>query len=112
PRAAEATPIVTRWGGERARMLYTADEGSGLFFIAMGLLEGDELAIDVNGKAIAAEHLRWQWYDDGRPPTCTMALSSPPFVYGDNYLGLRLTRAADGAEGDIVVRQLECFVRA
>ena len=112
PRAAEATPIVTRWGGERARMLYTTDEGSGLFFIAMGLLEGDEIAIDINGKAIASEHLRWKWHDDGRPPTCTMALSSPPFVYGDNYLGLRLTRAADGAEEDIVVRQLECFVRA
>ena len=67
---------------------------------------------NINGKAIASEHLRWKWHDDGRPPTCTMALSSPPFVYGDNYLGLRLTRAAHGAEGDIVVRQLECFVRA
>ena len=111
PQAAEAVPIITRWGGERARKLYTAEEGSGLFFIPMGLTEGDEIAVDINGTAIPPERLQWKWYDDERPPSCTMALSSPPFVYGDNVLGLRLTRSADGAEGDIVVQQLECWVR-
>jgi hypothetical protein len=111
PQAAEAVPIITRWGGERARMLYTAEEGSGLFFIPMGMTEGDEIAVDINGEAIPPERLQWKWYDDERPPSCTMALSSPPFVYGDNVLGLRLTKSADGAEGDIVVQQLECWVR-
>ena len=93
-------------------MLYTAEEGSGLFFIPMGMTEGDEIAVDINGTAIPPDHLQWKWYDDERPPSCTMALSSPPFVYGDNVLGLRLTKSADGAEGDVVVQRLECMVRA
>jgi hypothetical protein len=88
------------------------DKGSGLTFIPVGLEEGDELAVDINGTAIADQHMRWTWYDGGgRPPLCKIALSSPPFVYGDNYLGLKIIRDADGAAGDITVGRLDCIVR-
>jgi len=93
-------------------ILPLADEGSGLTFFALGMLEGDEVGVDINGEAIPAERLRWKWYDDDRPPSCTIALSSPPFVYGDNYLGLKLVKAAGEAEGEIIVERLECMVRA
>ena len=89
------------------------DEGSGLTFIVIGLEKGDKLAVDINGTAVASEHLRWTWYDDeGRPPTCKIALESPPFVYGDNHLGLRIVKSAEGGEGHVKVERVECMVRA
>ena len=98
-------------------------EGSGLTFVVKWLLVGEEIAIDINGETIPPEHQRWEWFDDVRPlaptrpghPSCTIPLSSPPFVYGDNYLGLTITKAADGVEeyiDDIVVERVECMVRA
>ena len=105
-------------------ILPLTDEGSGLTFVAKWLLRDDEIAIDINGEAIPSEHVRWEWFDDTgggmsflKPghPSCTIALSSPPFVYGDNYLGLKITKAAEGVEGyigDIVVDRVECWVRA
>ena len=89
-----------------------ADEGSRLTFFPMGLLEGDEMAVEINGTPIPSEHLRWQRHADGRPTSCTVALSSPPFVYGDNYLGQTLTRSAEGTEGRITVERVECMVRS
>ena len=95
-------------------ILPLTDEGSGLTFILLGLLEGDEIAVDINGRAIPSEHLRWKWYDDSRSPSCTIPLSSPPFVYGDNYLGVKIAKTAEGAEGaegDITIERVECMVR-
>jgi len=93
-------------------VLPLTDEGSGLTFFALNLADGDELEVEINGKTIPSEHLRWQWHEDDRPPACTIALSCPPFVYGDNYLGLKICKAADDADGDITVERLECMVRA
>ena len=93
-------------------ILPLTDEGSGLRFFPTGLLEGDEIAIDINGTAIPPEHVRWQRHDDGRPSSCTIVLSSPPFVYGDNHLGLTLTTPAEEGEGEITVERVECMVRA
>ena len=92
-------------------ILPLTDEGSGLTFFALSLSAGDEIEVDINGKAIPSEHLRWKWYEDDRPPACKIALSRPPFVYGDNYLGLKICKAADDADGDIMVERLECMVR-
>ena len=85
-------------------------EGSGLSFFTNGLAKGDRLAIDINGTAVPAERVSWTWNEEG-PPSCKVALSSPPFRYGDNVLGLTLEQGAAGAEGDIVVERLECMVR-
>ncbi|MCZ6633914.1 MAG: family 10 glycosylhydrolase [bacterium] len=91
-------------------ILPLTDEGSGLTFMLLGSLKDDELTVDINGKTIPAEHSRWKWYDDDQPPSCTIALSSPPFVYGDNYLGVKITKAI--GEGEIKIERVECMVRA
>ena len=88
------------------------EEGSGLTFFAAGLVTGDELEIDINHEELEPENLKWNWYDDERPPSCKIPLSSPPFSYGDNYLGLKIVKSADRAEGDIIVQRVECMVRA
>ena len=93
-------------------ILPLTDEGSGLTFFPVGLLEGDEIEVEINGEPVPSEHLRWQRHADGRPPSCKVALSSPPFVCGDNHLGLKLTKRAEGTEGDITVERAECMVRA
>ena len=84
--------------------------GSGLTFFAMDLADGDEIAVDINGTPIPEDHLRWQPAADERPAACTIALSGPPFVYGDNHLGLTLAGTAR-AGGDITVERVECLVR-
>ena len=93
-------------------VLPLTDGGSGLTFLPTGLREGDEIAVEINGQAVPPGHLRWTLPADGRPPSCTVALSSPPFVYGDNYLGLTLAKRAEESEGDITVERVECTVRA
>ena len=85
-------------------------EGSGLSFFAAGLATGDRLAIDINGTAVPPDRMSWSWNEEG-PPSCKIALSGPPFRYGDNVLGLALEGSAEGAEGDVVVERLECTVR-
>ena len=92
--------------------LPTTDEGGGLTFFVAGLVKGDELEVDINGEEIATENLKWNWYDDERPPSCRLPLSSPRLIYGDNYLGLKIKKNAPEAEGDIIVERLECVVQA
>jgi len=93
-------------------LLPLTDDSSGLTFIPDGYTKGDEIAIDVNGQMLPSEHVRWTWYTEpGRPPSCKLALSGPPFVYGDNYLGLSVTKHAQDAGGKIRVNRLECLVR-
>ena len=88
------------------------DEGSGLTVYAAGLLVGDEIAVAINGRPIPPVHLSWKRPAEGRVPWCTAVLSSPPFVYGDNYLSLTLTKCAEQAAGDITVERVQCMVRA
>ena len=94
-----------------APLLPLTEGGSGLTFYPRGLVREDELAVEINGRAIPADHLRWKLHEDGRPPSCTVALSSPPFVYGDNYLGVKIGRLAPAAEGDIEIERVECRAR-
>lgn len=73
------------------------------------IVPGDEIEMDVNGDAIPAEAI---WYDwEGGPLVC-FALGSPPVVYGDNYLGITLKKSASEGTGDIVLREVEVFVKA
>lgn len=91
--------------------LPVSDDGSGLTFYPKGLSEGDVLAIDINGTAIPAEHMQWNRHDD-RAPFCTIAPSDPPFVFGDNYLGVKLIQPAEKVDGDITIERVECLFRA
>ena len=94
--------------------------GVWLTFRAIGLGPGDEIAVDINGQEIPAGSVRHIWYKEGRPAwkgrplppytECQLNLTAPPGVYGDNALGLHLLGSADGAEGDIVVDELEVIV--
>ena len=47
------------------------DEEDGLTFFPLGMSQGDELTVDINGKAIPSEHLIWQWHDDRLPSGTT-----------------------------------------
>ena len=73
----------------------------------IGLAESDELTIDINGEDISAVEADWDLDTD--PPTCTISMSNPPFINGDNELGIRLS-SSSGSEGQIVVEQLDCFI--
>ncbi len=95
--------------------------GAWLIFRAIGLVPGDNIALDINGQEIAAEDITHVWYQQGRPAwegrtlppytECRLALTAPPGVWGDNYLGLTLTKSSPEAEGDIVVDEVEVIVR-
>ena len=93
-----------------APTLPLSEEGSGLTFRPSGTSRGDALEVDVNGVKIPDERLTWTWYEDGSPPLCRIALSDPPFVFGDNELGISITKSAEGGERKVVVERLECQV--
>ena len=78
-----------------------------------GIVPGDELSVDINGKTILAETIECEWFDEkDRPPVCRFALRSPPAIYGDNHLGLTLGKSAPGAKGEIVMNEVEVIVKA
>jgi len=66
------------------------------------------------------EEVRRVWYEQGRPAwrgraigaytECELALTGPPAVPGDNYLGLTLEKAGPDGDDDIVVEELEVIV--
>ena len=95
--------------------------GVRVIFRAIGLVPGDEIAVDVNGEKIVAENIRHIWHQDGRSgwdgrplPAYTefqFMLAAPPGIYGDNQLGLKIIKNASGAEGDIVVDEVEVLVQ-
>ena len=76
------------------------------------ILPGDEIEVDINGETIPAENIKTNWPDEqDKSPLCRFALSSPPAVYGDNYLGLRLVKSATDADDDIIVDEVEVIVK-
>ena len=77
------------------------------------IVTGDEIEVDINGHAMAAADIQYEWHDGkGKSPLCRFALTSPPSVYGDNYLGLKLIKSAAGAKNDVFVDELEVIVKA
>ena len=94
--------------------------GVWLVFRALGMRPGDEIAVDINGHPIVATDIRHTWHQEGRPgwegrplppyTECRLSLTAPPCVYGDNELGIKLLKSADGAEGNIEVDELEVLV--
>ena len=83
------------------------------------IVPGDEIEIDINGEKIPAENISYEWSEEAdelhpadQPPTCHFALSSPPAVYGDNYLGMKLLKSGPDAKGDIDLFEVEVIVKA
>ena len=75
------------------------------------IVPGDEIEIDVNGSSVPPESIRCEWPDrEGQLPVCRFALGSPPAVYGDNHLGMRLVRSAPEARDDVVLHEVEVRV--
>ena len=74
------------------------------------IVPGDELAIDINGQPVPTGEIFYEWNTD-RSPEVRFPLGSPPTVYGDNRLGMRLAKSAPGARADVVLYEVEVFVR-
>jgi len=78
-----------------------------------GIVPGDEIAIDINGAPIPNESIQYEWHNDqAQPPLCRFALRSPPAVYGDNYLGMKLVKSASSEQDDVVLLDVEVIVKA
>jgi hypothetical protein len=76
------------------------------------IVPGDEIEVDINGETIPAENIKTNWpSEQDKSPLCRFALSSPPAVYGDNYLGLRLVKSATDADDDLTVDDVEVIVK-
>lgn len=75
----------------------------------LSMVQGDEITIDVNGKRIPKESI---WYDWEDRPLCCFALDSSLAVYGDNELGVTLIKSVIDGTDDIVLREVEVFVKA
>lgn len=77
-----------------------------------GIVPGDKIEIDINGTPISAENIQYQWKEDSAaPPTCRFPLNSPPAVYGDNYLGMKLVKSAPGETRDMALHDVEVLVK-
>lgn len=77
------------------------------------LLPGDEIELDINGTKIPGHDIQFEWGGkEGDYPVCKLALNFPPMVYGDNFLGLMLIKSSKEAQGDVVLDEVEIFVKA
>ena len=109
-------------GSTRLRMaddLSSPKLSATLEFKVAGMVENDELEVALNGTPYARENVRrefdadGQTKEEGRPIApfylYRVELASPPAVFGDNQLQLRLTNSAGGAQ--LVAQEFEIWVR-
>lgn len=73
----------------------------------IGLTEGDQLLVEMNGSEVPAADLSWDL--KSKPPTCSLQISTPRFRYGDNHLGVILVDSLTH-EGAITIERLDCHV--
>ena len=110
--------------------------GATLLFRAFGAKAQDRLEARINGKSISNQTLKSRTDEErvdlkaavdpdssansGLPPvpevpasflTYWMDLTEPPAVFGDNQLEVTLVEGAPAATGDIVIDELEVFVK-
>ena len=105
-RMCENLPTASKIDGEKV-------EFGAMLLFKPGIVPGDEIAIDVNGTPIPNESIQYVWHNDqAQPPLCRFALSSPPAVYGDNYLGMKLVKSASNEQDDVVLLDVEVMVKA
>ena len=83
-----------------------------MLLFSPSIVPGDEIEVDINGETIPAKSINTNWPgEQDKSPICRFALSSPPAVFGDNYLGLRLVKSATDADDDIIVDEVEVVVK-
>ena len=90
-----------------------------LGFKVTGMVQGDQIEVQINGQSIPAVQIERTYDADGqsenqgRPLPAfylyRIPLSSPPAVFGDNELQLRLTGSAGGE--NLVAQEFEIFIR-
>ena len=125
-------------GSFRFRVCENLSEARGatLLFRAFGANAQDRLEAKINGKSISDQILKSRTDEErvdlkatvdpnstaspGLPPvpevsssclTHWMDLTEPPAAFGDNQLEVTLVEAAPGVSGDIVIDELEVFVK-
>ena len=111
--------------------------GASLLFRAYGAVEEDRMEIRINGNRIEDEAIRARSDESrsdlravvdpsskkssGLPPvpelpgehrTFWFDLTEPPAQFGDNYLEVTLVEASSSSGGDILIDELEVFVKA
>jgi len=83
-----------------------------LLLFTPSIVHDDEIEVDINGQTIPAEKIKYEWPEGSdKSPLCSFALTSPPAVYGDNHLGLKLNKSAAGANDEIFVDEVEVVVK-
>ena len=71
----------------------------------------DRVIIEINGHPIPSQLITFQWAADAEtPPTARFDLFSPPAVYGDNTLSMKLTKSAPGATEPVSLYEIEVTV--
>jgi len=104
-RMCENLPADSKLDGEKV-------EFGAMLLFKPGVVRGDEIEIDINGTPIPAENIQYEWNNDpDQPPLCRFALSSPPAVYGDNYLGMKLVKSSSSDQGNVVLLDIEVIVK-
>lgn len=83
-----------------------------LTFFPQGLSKTDVITVAINDTEIPSNNLKWTWQNDDQLPFCTIPLSTPPFVYGDNYLSLALMQSVQESTEDIIVEHVECRIQS
>lgn len=93
-------------------------------FVVIGANEQDDIEVACNGQKVAAQDISRLYFWDGTQGTHAqerdkaghqpyyhykISLSSPPIVFGDNELAVRLNRAADG-QGQVSVEDVQVTV--
>lgn len=94
--------------------------GAWLIFRAIGKRPEDEIALTLNAGEIPAGAIRSIWHPQGRPawegrPLAAyteflVSLTSPPGIYGDNNLGIRLVTKDRTEPPEITVDEVEVVV--
>ena len=94
-----------------AEDLKAAHLSATLEFKVTGMVEEDEIEVELNGKVIPADRIERRHRADVQPAfhLYHMPLASPPAKFGDNNLRLRLTKS-EGAE-TLVAQEFEVLVR-
>ncbi len=94
--------------------------GAWLIFRAISKCPEDEIAVTLNAREIPAGAIRSIWHPQGRPawegrPLAAytefrVSLTSPPGIYGDNSLGIRLVAKNSAESSEITVDEVEVVV--
>ena len=104
-----------------AEDLTDSDLSAALEFKVTGMVEGDELQVSINGQELPAERINRDFVAEGQSAhqgkplpafyLYRIELSSPPTCFGDNQLGVQLTKSVGHEELDIQEVEVKVVVK-